>query len=255
MAARIGDPTDHGGVIILGEPTVEIGEVGMGSPVVSSPMAPLVILAQAMASPSSPASQAVSNAAQALAQSSQDATPSVEFTLANQPLAAAAGAPPAQTSALPSYEDLAAQEGDSPAQQAARTRVATAFYRANCPDKDGVDIASHVSGVDLHKPVEVVSIPPQGGGAGGDELWQWEAPGAAHRGEYFADDASSTPDDLGVDRDARVQRHHRAHAPMTALKSSAAPIVNTWNPASAGEAYSGGGTQIFIPKGNQSGFN
>ena len=32
MAARMGDPTAHGGVIVLGEPTVMIGEAGMGSP-------------------------------------------------------------------------------------------------------------------------------------------------------------------------------------------------------------------------------
>ena len=32
MAARLGDPTVHGGVIVLGAPTVEIGEAGMGSP-------------------------------------------------------------------------------------------------------------------------------------------------------------------------------------------------------------------------------
>jgi len=32
MAARMGDPTAHGGVIVLGAPTVMIGEVGMGSP-------------------------------------------------------------------------------------------------------------------------------------------------------------------------------------------------------------------------------
>jgi uncharacterized Zn-binding protein involved in type VI secretion len=32
MAARMGDPTVHGGVIVLGAPTVEIGEVGMGEP-------------------------------------------------------------------------------------------------------------------------------------------------------------------------------------------------------------------------------
>ena len=30
MAARIGDPTVHGGVIVLGEMTVMIGEVGQG---------------------------------------------------------------------------------------------------------------------------------------------------------------------------------------------------------------------------------
>jgi len=40
MAARIGDPTVHGGVIVLGLPTVIIGEVGMGSPVMVSPMPP-----------------------------------------------------------------------------------------------------------------------------------------------------------------------------------------------------------------------
>lgn len=33
MAARMGDPTVHGGVIVVGCPTVLIGEVGMGSPV------------------------------------------------------------------------------------------------------------------------------------------------------------------------------------------------------------------------------
>jgi len=32
MAARMGDPTVHGGVIVLGAPTVMIGEAGMGSP-------------------------------------------------------------------------------------------------------------------------------------------------------------------------------------------------------------------------------
>jgi uncharacterized Zn-binding protein involved in type VI secretion len=32
MAARLGDPTDHGGVIILGCPTVEIGEAGAPGP-------------------------------------------------------------------------------------------------------------------------------------------------------------------------------------------------------------------------------
>lgn len=40
MAARMGDPTVHGGMIAIGFPTVMIGEVGMGRPVVGSPMAP-----------------------------------------------------------------------------------------------------------------------------------------------------------------------------------------------------------------------
>ena len=56
MAARIGDLTAHGGVIVMGWPTVMIGEVGMGSPVVVTPLEPalpsvsgLALQAQAMA--------------------------------------------------------------------------------------------------------------------------------------------------------------------------------------------------------------
>ncbi len=37
LAARMGDNTAHGGVIVMGCPTVIIGEVGMGSPVTPTP--------------------------------------------------------------------------------------------------------------------------------------------------------------------------------------------------------------------------
>jgi len=37
MAARMGDPTAHGGVIVLGCPTVMIGEVGTGKPLSVEP--------------------------------------------------------------------------------------------------------------------------------------------------------------------------------------------------------------------------
>jgi uncharacterized Zn-binding protein involved in type VI secretion len=62
MAARMGDPTVHGGVIVLGAPTVMIGEVGMGLP-------------EAMQS----AAQAMKSvAAQALASSAQNGTPLIK---------------------------------------------------------------------------------------------------------------------------------------------------------------------------------
>lgn len=255
MAARIGDPTVHGGVIVLGEPTVEIGEVGMGTPTVVTPAPPLVILAQAMSGSGSAAAQAVSNAAQDLAQASQDGASTVALTLANQPLANTVGAPAQEDadSRSPSDAELAAQEGDSPAQQGARIRVATAFYNANCPDKDDADIESHVGCIDLHKPVEVVTVPPQGGGANGNDLWQWAKPGAAQPGEYFTNDPLATTESLGVDQDARELRQHTASEPMTALKSTAAATENTWSPENLGEVYPGGGTQLFIPKGQQKG--
>lgn len=75
MACRMGDivvekpgaalgPADP---ILKGEPTVIIGEVGMGSPVVVTPIPPLVLLGQAMAG--------VGAAAQSLAQGSSSGTP------------------------------------------------------------------------------------------------------------------------------------------------------------------------------------
>ena len=78
MACRLGDivveipglalgPADP---IIMGEPTVMIGEVGMGSPVVVTPDPPLVLLGQAMSG--------VSAAAQSLAVASKYNTPFIE---------------------------------------------------------------------------------------------------------------------------------------------------------------------------------
>jgi len=84
MAARLGDPTIHGGVIILGEMTVMIGEVGMGSPVIVTPMAPMVALANAMNSPP----------AQALAEAAQNGTPFIEPCAGCEGLADAAGLVP-----------------------------------------------------------------------------------------------------------------------------------------------------------------
>src|SRR5579864_7699740 len=86
MAARIGDPTAHGGVIVLGCFTVMIGEVGMGSPVVVTPMPPMVALAGAMNS----------SAAQSLAQAAQDASPFVQTDAAVAPAAGPSADQPAQ---------------------------------------------------------------------------------------------------------------------------------------------------------------
>ena len=90
MACRMGDivveipglalgPADP---IIMGEPTVMIGEVGMGSPAVVPPVPPLVLLAQAMSGsgttgPSS-ASGSPGVAGQALAEAAQSGVPFIK---------------------------------------------------------------------------------------------------------------------------------------------------------------------------------
>jgi len=78
MACRVGDiVVEKPGLamgpanpIAMGELTVMIGEVGMGSPVVVTPIPPLVLLAQAMAG--------VGVAAQSLAQGSSSGTPFIQ---------------------------------------------------------------------------------------------------------------------------------------------------------------------------------
>jgi uncharacterized Zn-binding protein involved in type VI secretion len=90
MACRVGDivvekpglalgPADP---IVMGEVTVIIGEVGMGSPVIVTPIPPMVALAAAMAggadSPATAAAQSVATAAQSLAQASQAGTPFIQ---------------------------------------------------------------------------------------------------------------------------------------------------------------------------------
>jgi len=72
MACRLGDiVVEKPGLamgpanpIIMGELTVIIGEVGMGSPVIVTPVPPLVSLAQAMGASGSAAGQCLAQAAQ-----------------------------------------------------------------------------------------------------------------------------------------------------------------------------------------------
>lgn len=87
MACRMGDiVVEKPGLamgpanpIILGEPTVMVGEVGMGSPVIPSVGEPvLVILARATAAPKSAAAPSASDAALSLAQAAQTGTSMID---------------------------------------------------------------------------------------------------------------------------------------------------------------------------------
>jgi uncharacterized Zn-binding protein involved in type VI secretion len=60
LAARLGDVTAHGGVVVIGCPTVIIGEVGMGSP---SPPTPGLAVPGALSSPSEGAASPAAPAA------------------------------------------------------------------------------------------------------------------------------------------------------------------------------------------------
>jgi uncharacterized Zn-binding protein involved in type VI secretion len=78
-AARIGDLTAHGGVIVVGCPTVQIGEVGAGSPI--SPTSGMSqALSQAISAAIISASQAAASGPQAstLEEAAAEGTATVE---------------------------------------------------------------------------------------------------------------------------------------------------------------------------------
>ncbi len=159
----------------------------------------------------------------------------------------------------PSQEELAASPGNSPAQIAARQQVARSFYENAGMGPEDID--SHVECIDTNQPVKVVSVPPDGAGPNGDQLYQWSTPGKT--GQYFTTDPAVTPDQLGTDSNVavngqivpRVQNSFTANQPMTGLQSTAAPAADTWSVPGQTTQTSGGGTQIFVPRGSQTGLS
>jgi uncharacterized Zn-binding protein involved in type VI secretion len=77
MAARMGDPTVHGGVIVVGCPTVLIGEVGMGGVAPQPPKPPA--LADALKQAVDEAKAFVSAQIEALKKAAQSAAPFCEI--------------------------------------------------------------------------------------------------------------------------------------------------------------------------------
>jgi hypothetical protein len=157
----------------------------------------------------------------------------------------------------PKESELAASPGDSPAQIAARQKVARSFYEN--ADMSPEDMESHLNCINMKEPVRIASIPPDGGGPQGNQLWQWSAPNST--GQYFSNDPSITPSQLGVDSSVvsdgqvvpRMQTSFTATQPISGLQSTAAPAVDTWSVPGQSTATNGGGPQFFVPRDGQTG--
>jgi len=233
MAARIGDPTIHGGVIVLGCFTVMIGEAGAPSPSApSAPMAPSLPSPPSVAAPQGPAPSG--------------GTASPPSPAALKPLT------------LEEYKAslavIAAKDGDHPLQLAARRTIAEDFYKENCPDMSPAKIRDHLRGIDFTKPVKVVQVPPP------DQFYRWGRPGS--KGQYFTDDKSARPTDLGVPDpvpvtgpDGKVTKVPLVKTPvspagpMKCLNSTAAPIRVDW--VDPPVQTKGGKPQYFIRQNAQ----
>jgi hypothetical protein len=159
---------------------------------------------------------------------------------------------------------LAAQPGGDEldgVRKAARYAEAYQFYfkHGERPVKPA-RIWSHIGGIDIDEPVEVVDVR-------GRTLYQRGFPGSDKNGEYFAEDPAVTPEQLGtssvvgveengeralVTRDRRTVEY--ADTPTPGLKSTAAPIRDFWSIRQVGDRPAqivdceGGGAQIMIPR-------
>jgi len=210
MAARIGDPTAHGGVIVLGCFTVIIGEVGAPSPSAPSVPEPPALASVAGPVPSPPPSPSAA------------------------PMPAAA---PAVTDA---ERALAASSGSSPEQKAAREKVVREFYK----DKPGLGDArasQDLKGIDLEKPVEVVDIPPPA------KMSQYVRKTSGKPGNFFDPVGNQTGDQLGLNDDPKIREAKSFVTPKgKALRSIAAPIVDNWTDPRNVVNTKGGGTQMVV---------
>ncbi len=174
----------------------------------------------------------------------------------------------------PSDDDIkkAGEKGDTPEHRAARKKMAEHFYDKNCKNKDGSDLTpaqidSHVRCIDHSKPVHHVTIPPDGGGAKGDQLYQHTFPGRT--GAYFCKDSTTTADAVGANprvlmpADGNsppriVPRKPESYTatdskPVVGLQSTAAPAHDDWSHPGEPKDCPGGGTQIMVPHKNHGG--
>ncbi|MCC7373195.1 MAG: hypothetical protein IT581_00965 [Verrucomicrobiales bacterium] len=179
-----------------------------------------------------------------------------------------AGAKPKKTAAPKNaVEEMAAKEGSGSLAIAARRRVMQDYFaeqnkmRPLGKRMSRAEIESKINGVDLTKPVTVVKIPPEGLGPKGNQLVQWQTPGRT--GEWFTDNPNTTPNQLGISAKTfdsstgkvvpreRVVLEVPPGQEVRGIKSTAAPIEDTWSLKNTPVKTDGGGSQIVIGRGTQ----
>lgn len=252
-AARRSDPCTHGGRVVVGCPTVIIGDT------------PQSFALRAAAQRGTPFCEDCERKRRKMDDrddsgpppSSQDET----ITLGddNLPQNVLNTTDPV-TGAVLTREDLAAQpnqnDGLDQVRERARLSVAYRFYSAHGGPKILPHQSwSHIKGIDLTKPVDIVDV-------SGKTLYQRGRPGD-WLGEYFCDDPNVPPTKLGVSNEvyARVNgqivpppvsRDKRkadfaSKPPALALRSTAAKIKDTWSIPGRSVQTQGGGPQLMVP--------
>lgn len=133
-------------------------------------------------------------------------------------------------------EDLAKTPGDTAAQREARRNVATVYYAtAGMMERFPGDL----KGIDLGKPVALATVD------GGAIMYQFVRNGGRYLGNFFSPIQAVEPTCLGISGAGRTQ------VPATmpranALRSIAAPIVDTWTTQGVAVPTEGGCAQVVV---------
>lgn len=252
-AARVGDKTNHRSTIVDGCPTVIIGDT------------PQSFAMHMAAARGTPFCEECEKAAPP-EEDDEELSEPPEDSATRDDAAPPPGAIPA-TARRMDWTRLAqesnADDGLDEARRAAREKVAWDFYSQQFPDRSPQDIESHVRGIDLNKPVQVVLVPRRGTGDASDTLYQWSPRGATKYGQYFALAPGVPPDALGIRPDAipfvggvrtpppvpRVEGpvHFPPEPVGMGLLSTAAPIVDDFSVKGDPHPCEGGAQMMMIP--------
>lgn len=139
---------------------------------------------------------------------------------------------------------LAKSEGSTPAHIAAREKVARIYLKENefsetqIADALGSADGSRSGGVDLTKPLSVISFPPP------EKMTQYVMP-HAFPGNWFDPKGNQTPDALGISAKGRTKADFLMPK-GTGLSSHSKPIIDTWTTPGNSVSTNGGGIQLFI---------
>jgi Bacterial toxin 46 len=134
-----------------------------------------------------------------------------------------------------------------PAVIAGRRKLAEDFYREKGFSDDS--IKEHLKGIDFEKPVDVVTL------KSGTEVIQYQVPGSK-QGNYYTLPGTE-PDAVGIAGQAKdratgaivdkVGTPHVVTGDVEVLRSTSAPIKDTWSIPGKDIQTNGGGMQYFTP--------
>lgn len=158
---------------------------------------------------------------------------------------------PAKADTAPVYEKptldevaLAKSDGSSSLHIQAREKVARDFLKNNGFTQDqiadalGASDGSKNGGVDLSKPVEVITFPPP------EKMVQY-VKAHGYPGNWFDPLSTQTPEMLGISGETRTLKNFTV-VPGRGLKTTAKPVVDDWTNPDNPIATSGGGIQLLV---------